>query len=109
MSYRSNSDSTTVSIKRTLKYLPNSFAQVIKSLIGPPDYADLYSDGSVRMKWNRNLSNGERLKVLELKSAYEEYIVVDKRSKKPHFDFDHPERAKDVSFVIKVIANPDQF
>lgn len=110
MSYKGNSDTATVFFKKMLKYPENSFSAAMKAAIGPPDYADLYHTGEVRMKWMRQLSDGEKLKVIAIRDKYIDYIVANTKTNKLHFDFDYPEKGRTAtSFIIKVIANPDQF
>lgn len=102
--------SVTVSIKKNLKYPERSFSAALKAIVGPPDYADLYDTGEVRMKWNRALSNGEKLKVLEVKEMYIEYLSKHPKTKQPYFITEYIEKgATATSFVVKVLANPDQF
>lgn len=108
MSYKGNSEAS-VSIKKLLKYPEGSFSAALKAVLGPPTFADLYSSGECRMKWMRVLTNGEKIKVLEIRDKYLGHFTTNRKTKTIDFHTDWIEKGTATSFVVKVIAHPDQF
>lgn len=62
----------------TLRKPEGSFSKKLCLILGTPGYCDLYVDNNeVRCKWYRALTNGERLKLINLLDDvnYSSYII----------------------------------
>lgn len=99
MSYAKN---RTVPIQ--LDYLKGSLSEALKNILGKPSYADVFdTNGIVNLKWPRAISDGEKLKMLDLLSETSKYAVYVNCFKPEHIE----KGLTRTSIVLRLIVSPD--